>query len=104
MIVFMKCKQILICCIALLVAGNLYAKGYASYPHKDHAAAKTTLADPGEDNYDIKHLTFHLLVTDTSIFIKGNVTTSAVVITPSMSQYIFELDTLMIIDSAKVNG
>lgn len=70
--------------------------------HKLHA--KTTMADAGEDNYDIKHLLFHLNVTDTSIFIKGDVTTTAQVVASSMTDYVFELGTTMIIDSAKFNG
>ncbi|MFI5195544.1 MAG: M1 family aminopeptidase [Chitinophagales bacterium] len=99
----MKTKQILICCLMLTLAANLYA-GSNNKDKKHHSGAKTTLADPGEGDYDIKHLKFDLHVTDTSVYVWGNVTTTAQVIASSMSNYIFELDTLMIIDSAKVNG
>lgn len=67
--------------------------------------AKTTMADPGEGNYDISHLRFQLHVSDTSIYIEpSNVVTTARVTAPTMSEYVFELGTTLIIDSAKVNG
>src|SRR5690606_6080616 len=98
----MKIRLLIICGILLSITVNLYA-GYN--PGKKHrSGAKTTLSDPAEGDYDIKHLRFDLNVTDTSVFISGNVTTTAQVIVPSMGNYVFELDTLMVIDSAKVNG
>jgi aminopeptidase N len=66
--------------------------------------AKSTSADVGEDNYDVRHLQFNLNATDTSVYINGDVITTAVVVATSMSEYVFELDTVMTIDSAKVNG
>src|ERR1035437_3101531 len=102
----MKSKLILICG-ALLVTANLYAGRYSACANKSErhkAGEKTTLLDPGEDNYDIKYLKFNLHVTDTSVYIWGDVSTTAQVTATSMSNYIFELDTLMIIDSAKING
>jgi aminopeptidase N len=77
---------------------NLYAQ-----QHRKHSGNKTTLADAGEDNYDIKYLRFNLNVADTSVHISGDVSTTAQVVTP-MSEYVFELDTLMTIDSARVDG
>jgi aminopeptidase N len=102
----MKSKLIIIC-ILLLAGANLYAARYSGYqPNtaKHKAAARTTLLDPGEGDYDIKYLKFNLHVTDTSVYIWGDVSTTAQVTALSMSNYIFELDTLMVIDSAKVNG
>jgi aminopeptidase N len=67
--------------------------------------AKTTTADPGEDDYDVKHLRFDLHVSDTSIYIEPSVlTTTAQVIASSMTDYVFELGSTMVVDSAKVNG
>ena len=94
----MKAKSILICCTFILLAVNLYAQKHAGNKHR------VTLADPGETNYDMKHLTFNLNVCDTSLNISGNVATTAQVVGTPMSSYMFELDTLMVIDSAKVNG
>ena len=62
------------------------------------------MASPSEGDYDIKYLKFNLNVNDSFVNISGNVATTAQVVTPSMSSYVFELDTLMIIDSAKING
>ena len=101
----MKIKLLSAFCLLFLATGNLYAGRFGSSAHRgEPAAAKTTLADPGEDNYDIKHLKFNLHVTDTSVYVWGDVSTTAQVMTLSMSSYIFELDTLMVIDSAKING
>ena len=101
----MKTRPILICCTLLLLAVNLYAQKHTnSTPTNSHSGNRTTLLDAGEGAYDIKYLKFNLNVTDTSISMSGNVSTTAQVIVPTMSSYVFELDTLMIIDSAKVNG
>ncbi len=73
--------------------------------HKGAVRAKTTTADPGEGNYDVKHWRFNLHVSDTSIYIDpSDVTTTAQVIATTMPVYVFELGTTMIIDSAKVDG
>src|SRR4051812_23944144 len=101
----MKMKLIFICSLLLLVTVNVFAGRYSYAPNpRQKAAGKTTLADPGEDNYDIKHARFDLHVTDTGVYLWGNVTTTAVVLAPSMVKYVFELDTLMVIDSAFING
>jgi len=101
----MKCKAILIFFAFLLLTCDLYAGRYNPGKHNsDKAAERTTLADPREGFYDIKYLKFNLHATDTNTFISGDVSTTAQVITASMSSYAFELDTTMIIDSAKING
>ncbi len=102
----MKIKLLLTCSVLLLLTLNVYAGRYAAcrYNKGKEVAEKTTQADPGEDNYDIKYLKFNLHVTDTSLYLWGDVTTTAQVTATSMSNYIFELDTLMVIDSAIVNG
>ncbi len=77
---------------------------FAHSGDKKRTGAKTTLADLAEGDYDIKHLKFNLHVTDTSTYIKGDVTTTAQVVATTMSNYVFELDPILTIDSAKVNG
>ncbi len=94
----MKNKFILSCSLLLILTINLSAQQY-----RKHSGNKTTLADPGENNYDVKYLRFNLNVTDTSVHISGDVSTTAMAVTP-MSSYVFELDTLMIIDSASIDG
>jgi aminopeptidase N len=66
--------------------------------------AKTTTADTAETYYDIKKLKFNLNVTDTSTYIVGDVTTWAVVTADSLPYYLFELDSTVVLDSAKFNG
>lgn len=70
---------------------------------KGHAA-KTTLADAAETYYDVKSLKFDLHYADTSVFVTGNVLTTAQVSVASMDRYVFELYSQIIIDSAKING
>ena len=95
----MKIKIILICSALLMLTINLHAQ-----KHSRHSGNKNTLADPGENDYDVKYLRFNLNVNDTSVHISGDVSTTAQVVAASMSAYVFELDTLMVIDSAKVDG
>ena len=87
-----------------VVATHAFAgAGYCS-KQKSHGALKTTLASLAEDNYDIKYLKFNLNLTDTSVYVGGNVSTTAQVVAATMSTYVFELDTSFTIDSAFVNG
>jgi len=90
----------LICCALVLQVANVFA----GHSKKHHSAQRTTLADPAEDYYDIRHLKFDLHMVDTNLYIWGNVTTTAQVVVPTMSSYVFELDTFMTVDSAKING
>ena len=54
----MKIRSILICCLFLLLSAHLYA-GYDPTGKKHRSGHKTSLADPGEGNYDITdRLTF----------------------------------------------
>ncbi len=103
-------KKNLFVTLALLLGATLsYAHGGNPCADKKkraaRAAAKTTMADPGEADYDIKHLRFDLSVTDTSIYINPScLTTTAQVTASSMTDYVFELANTFVIDSAKVNG
>jgi len=71
---------------------------------KSHLAGKTTVADPGEDNYDVKYVKLDIALTNTSTYISGNATTTAVVTASSMSAYVFELSSLLTIDSMFIDG
>lgn len=90
----MKNKLTFFLFILLTSSVGLFAKG----------GARVTRLDSREDDYDIKHVKFNLHATDTSLYLWGDVTTTAMVSAFSMYSYAFELDTLMTIDSAKVNG
>ena len=100
----MNLRLLLTSVVILLFASSTYAgAGYCSHG-KNKRAAKTTVASPAEDYYDVKHLKFNINLTDTSVYVAGYVITNAVVTAPSMSVYTFELDSSFTIDSAFVNG
>lgn len=71
---------------------------------KSHMQHKVTVADVGEDNYDVKYVKLDVTVTNTSTHIAGNATTTAVVTAPLMSAYVFELSSLLTIDSVLIDG
>ncbi|GAA4462148.1 M1 family aminopeptidase [Nemorincola caseinilytica] len=107
----MKRKLTILCTAIMLLLPYLSRTAHAGNPCMDkkkgrgRTAVKTTaLGDPAEDNYDIKHLRFELKMTDTSIYVQGNVTTTARVAATTMSEYVFELSNALTIDSAKVDG
>ncbi len=65
---------------------------------------RVTVADPAEDNYDVKYVKFNLVLGNLSTDLSGDVTTNAVTTVPSFTSYVFELDTLLTIDSMFING
>ncbi len=71
---------------------------------KSKLAAKTTVGDPAEDNYDVKYIKFNLSLTNQSIAVKGDVTTVASTVIPSFSAYVFELNNALIVDSVQIDG
>ncbi len=100
----MKIRQLFLCVLLLVFSVDAQAGRYCRYGDVRGVQARTTTSDPGEENYDMKHIVFHMHVTDSSTYIIGDVATTAQVAVPSLSSYVFELDTCMHIDSAKVNG
>ena len=105
----MNIKSIFSYCFVMLLSANAMAGGFtpADYCARGkgrHIAAKTTVADPTEYNYDIKHLVFDLTLNDSFRAVQGNVSTTAMVTASSMPVYTFELDTTFTIDSFKLNG
>ena len=95
---------ILLCLCSIPHAFAFHYLPAALFGRHHNRVGKATTADIREMNYDIKRLNFHLNVTDTSTFIVGDVVTGAVVVADSMNNYIVELDSTVIIDSAKFNG
>lgn len=69
-----------------------------------NALAKTTVADPAEDDYDMQYVKMNLSATNASVALSGDVTTISKVIAPSLSSYVFELDSLYTIDSILINN
>ena len=67
-------------------------------------AAKPTVADPAEDNYDMQYVKLDLSMTNTSTLVSGSAFTRAKVVSATMPAYVFELTSLMTVDSVKING
>ncbi len=71
---------------------------------KGRTAAKTTVASVAEDKYDVKYVKFDLAADNSSTHLSGNVFTRAKVTASSLSAYVFELNSLLTIDSVLING
>lgn len=69
-----------------------------------NVVAKTTVADSGENQYDVKYVKLDLNLNNTSISLAGNATTKAQVVAATMNTYTFELDSSLTIDSLLFNG
>ena len=65
---------------------------------------KQTLADPAEDHYDVRQVTLDISLDNNSVALKGEVLTTAVVVSATMPAYVFELNNLLAVDSVKLNG
>jgi aminopeptidase N len=105
-------KRILSFLVLAISCGSLFAQHADMHPCADrmlkdrlHPAtlAKSTNVIPEEDYYDIKHVWFDMHLTDTSIYVDGNVRTTAQVVVPAMDLYAFELDSMLTIDSIILN-
>ncbi|MGN6476914.1 MAG: hypothetical protein ACTHKV_06795, partial [Flavipsychrobacter sp.] len=68
------------------------------------AAGKLTVADVAEDAYDIKHVKIDVRLTNQSTAINGVVTVQASVVASQLEKYVFELDTMLHVDSFLLNG
>lgn len=68
------------------------------------SAARTTVAHPDEDKYDVKYVKLNLSMTNVATTISGDVTTVARVVVPGMSAYVFEMLPPLVIDSVKIDG
>lgn len=66
--------------------------------------AKGTVASPEEDRYDVVDVTMNLELDNNSVFIKGDVTTTATILEDNFGLYVFELNQLLNIDSVLING
>lgn len=68
------------------------------------AAAKVTVADAAEDAYDIKYVKLDLTVPNTGATVRGIATTRAQVLATNLTEYVFELNSGMTVDSVRING
>ncbi len=93
----------------ILLVGSTLASGQHLPEIKCHSAksigsaARTTVADPAEDNYDVTYVKLDVAANNYSTSIGGNVTTRARALV-SLSAYVFELDPVFTVDSVHING
>jgi aminopeptidase N len=80
------------------------AELYAAEKKPVQTASKTTLATPEEGYYDVKYLKFDLNLSNTSVTVQGDVTIKALTTVSSFNVFAFELDSLLTIDSVKLNN
>jgi aminopeptidase N len=101
----MKRINVLLTLLTVLCSAQAFARVYSASPApRKHNTQRTTLASLAEDDYDVKYLRFNIQVSDTSVYVAGNVATTAQVTAPTMAAYVFELDSTLSIDSATVNS
>jgi len=100
----MNIRPALVYCVMFLSVAIFCSLPAMGRGHKKHDEKKGAALKTLETEYDIKHLRFNLHVTDTSVYLSGDVATTARVAAKSMEAYVFELGTTLTIDSAKING
>lgn len=67
-------------------------------------SAKTTATPAGEYKYDVKHVHLDIALNNLSVAIAGKAITTARVVEDNFSQYVFELNSLIDIDSIIIDG
>lgn len=67
-------------------------------------AAKPTVAHPDEDKYDVKYVKLDLEMNNKSTTIAGYVTTTAQVVEPVLTSYVFEMLPPLVADSVFIDG
>lgn len=104
----MRLLLVIVCCV-LWIGVNAQNKHTASYCSSNKissflSAAKVSVASPEEDKYDVKHVHIDIELNNTTVAIKGNATLTAVVLRHNFSLFACELNPLLTIDSAFING
>lgn len=98
---------LLLLLICSLITPKLSAHNFCAEQRQKNThilnAAKTALASPLLDDYDVKYVILDLQINPLNTFIQGNALTTAMT-QRSMSTYAFELNDSLTIDSAKFNG
>lgn len=106
----MSRSSLRLCLLFLLLCGTassrVLAHGRCADEKKKRmkALGKTTLAAPEQAYYDVTHVRLNLSMTNTSTQLGGDALITCRVVAASLSDYVFELDGSLTIDSAKVDG
>jgi aminopeptidase N len=98
----MKSLLLIIPAMLVLQSSLCFADGLSG--REKHIRAKTTVAAPQEDDYDVQYVKLDIAATNTSTAITGHVTAVAKVTAATLSEYYFELSNQLTIDSATING
>jgi aminopeptidase N len=88
----------------LSIAQESATSGFECSHVKSRNAARVTVGDPVEEQYDVKHVKFDLELSIDTTYIAGAVTTTAMVLAPAFNLYVFELNSGLVIDTVLING
>lgn len=89
----------------LLAGFSGSAHQFCSQHDKPRTAQKGTILSPLEDQYDVQYVKLDVNLNHMNTMVSGNATTVAKVTAPAgLTEYAFELNTNMTIDSVKVDG
>lgn len=100
----MKYALTTIVCFLMLSTAMAQRPVCGHFSQSKKAEARVTVADPAEENYDVKYVKLDLSLGNLSTSLNGSAVTTAVTVVSSFSSYVFELDTLLTVDSAFING
>jgi aminopeptidase N len=91
--------------LCLLPAFSGQAHHYCSKQRINQAARKGTVLSPAENEYDVQYVKLDINLDNTNTNVSGNATTLARVTAPGgITEYVFELNNNMTIDSVLVDG
>ena len=105
----MAVRCFVVCLCVLLGYGSVKAQDAvvdkcSKYKLYTAADSRITVISTEEDGYDVKYVKFDIALSNTDVYISGNVTTASEVTAPNFTTYVFELSNLLSIDSVIVNG
>lgn len=100
----MRSITVLVITLISFLAIDASAHNYNCSRTKSRSQAKTTVAAPEENDYDVISLDFDINLSNTSANVSGNVTTHAKTLISNFSVYAFELDAAITVDSVLING
>lgn len=98
------CGLLVMCNAALAQHGIVAGKCADSKINSYKYAAKSTVAAPEEEDYDVLEVEMDLALNNTSVDITGDVSTTARVLKDNFGLYVFELNEKLQITSMTING
>lgn len=90
--------------LSISASGQQAKNWHCGLVKRPGTAARTTVADVAEDNYDMKYVKMNIALTNLSTAISGDVITRSVVTSGPLSDYVFEMLSPLVIDSVQIDG